>query len=401
MMNVIGIAPRRPAKPPGPETMKPKRFRVLHVVEASFAGVGRHVLDLAQELAVREHDVHIAYSPLRAEDRFLEELRTNARVKSVPIAMTRSPTLRDIFAARAVRKYLKLQGPFDIVHGHSSKGGAVAALAASGTTVPAVFTPNAFRTADPTLHPLARKCYRWLEAFLGGTLNARIIAVSEDERRHAIDLGIPSGKVVLIHNATRVSTHRTREEMRRLMGVPQDAVCVLFVGRLSSQKAPDRFVKAVHTLRTHGVKLHGLIGGFGPLEAAVAEQIAAYQLQHNMTMVKDQRGVDLMMAADIFVLTSRYEGLPYVLLEAAQLGLPIVATRVGGVDAVVEQGNNGYIVAQDTPEALENAIMTLALDPDLRVRMSDRAREKASSHSLEKMVDAVEALYAEVTGVGT
>ena len=137
--------------------------RVNVTFEAASAGVGRHVTDLIERLSQREvAEFHVLWSPIRADQRFIEQLdRPDVYHQAIPMQRSIGPS--DLASLAAVRNYLKIHGPFDIVHGHSSKGGALARLAALGTGSRVVYTPHAFAAMDPACGRLKRLLYRRLE----------------------------------------------------------------------------------------------------------------------------------------------------------------------------------------------------------------------------------------------
>ena len=128
----------------GPTTLK-----ILLVLEAAGAGVGRHVVDLVAGLLARGHAVDVVYSPARAEASFvaqLEALQGALTVRELP--MQRSVGIRDLAAARGLRRLIRAGGPYDVVHAHSSKAGALLRLAAIGLPARRFYTPHAFITLE-------------------------------------------------------------------------------------------------------------------------------------------------------------------------------------------------------------------------------------------------------------
>ena len=107
------------------------RPNVLLVLETGGGGAGRHVVDLARGLIQRGYGVTLAYSGLRAEASFLDEIHSTADLHCIRIDMTRAVSATDLTAARAIHAYLRQFGPFRVVHGHSSKAGALSRIAAS------------------------------------------------------------------------------------------------------------------------------------------------------------------------------------------------------------------------------------------------------------------------------
>ncbi len=311
--------------------------RVLLVLEASFAGAGRHVLDLAAGLLALGQDVHLVYSPRRMELRFARELfALEAKgLVTVQVPMAPEPGPEDLASVWRVRRYLRTAGPFDVIHGHSSKGGAVARLAAIGLDVRRLYTPHAFKTMDPTISAAKRCLYGTVERLLARFATERLLLVSADEARHARAQRMPIEKLKVIPNGTRIPDDvPDRVLARARFGLREEAVVLAWVGRLAPQKAPERFVALVAALRAEMPDLRALMLGYGELEDRIVAQIRGHDLGSILQLHTDRRGWDAMAAADLFVLTSRYEAMPYVVLEAQALGIPIVATDVSGVHDV-------------------------------------------------------------------
>jgi glycosyltransferase involved in cell wall biosynthesis len=383
---------RRPSNGCGP--IKPTsvcgRLKILYVVEATFAGTGRHVLDLVAAMLERGHEVHLAYSPCRMDERFARELRAFERLHIFSLPMQPMPDLADLEAILKVRSYLRQHGPVDVVHGHSSKGGAIARIAACGLASRRVYTAHAFKTMDPRCGRVGRSVFAGIELALGRFATDAVIAVSLDEGRHARDLGIPASRCRIVPNAVRIpSDVPDRASARRQLGVPAAAPCLLFVGRLDTQKAPERFVSLAASLLEEFPDLHALMLGFGPLEAAMRRRIEEAGVQERVLLHTDQRGWDGMAAADLLVLTSDYEAMPYVLLEAAALGLPIVSTEVGGARQIVRDGRNGLVVPPRDAVALRSAVAKV-----LRNRAAF-AGPIVAAWKFEDMIAATLAVYQE------
>ncbi len=182
-------------------------LRVLMVVESSGGGTGRHVLDLSEALIERGCEVHLIYSPRRADSLFLNRLAELSRLRRAVVPMRRSPHPLDLVSAWAVRRYLRRHGPFHVIHGHSSKGGAFARLASFGTGVPAVYTLHGLVMMDPDLALWKRIFYQAIEFGLS-LRTRRIIAVSPEEHRAALRVGLGRSRVVTVPNGVGDSPWR-------------------------------------------------------------------------------------------------------------------------------------------------------------------------------------------------
>ncbi len=371
-------------------------LRLVLVAESTFAGVGRHVADLAEGLLERNHEVHLVYSRRRMEAYFRERIAALRGLRSLALDMDRAPSLGDGRSVLRLRAYLRTQGPFDVVHGHSSKGGAIARVAAARLGIPRVYSPNAFRTADPDLGLLEHGVYALIERALGRWGSDLVIAGSPEEFDEGLRVGIPQARLRLVPNGIRMPPLRSRPDVRRDLELTGDDLLLLFVGRLVRQKGADRFVEIFARIAATEPKVRGVIVGSGAMESELRARVRALGLERRLRLIASQQAVQFMPGADVLVVTSRYEGMPYTLVEAQHVGLPVVAFRVGGVSTAMIDGETGFVVEQDDHGGFVDALGRLVQDPRLRRRMALAAESRAPAFSLDRMVAATEDLYREL-----
>ncbi|WP_395943282.1 glycosyltransferase family 4 protein [Brevundimonas sp.] len=304
--------------------------RILLVIEPSGGGSGRHVIDLAQALINDGHSVSLIYSPTRAELRFEAEAAALPLRHLERLPMRRAVGPWDIAALLDLRRLIDRLGPFDIVHGHSAKAGALVRLAAPATAG-RIYTPHALYTLHAS--GLGARLYGMIEMLLARSTSEAVIAVSDEEARHARRWRFPDARLHTIPNGLAVATPADRRAARRALALPPRARVVGFVGRLCPQKDPVRFARAVRLAHARNPHIVGVIIGEGALSGAAR---AAGGDAIRMIGACDAR--DLMAGFDLFAMTSRYEGFSYALIEAAMAGVPILATEVGGVSAVSDAG---------------------------------------------------------------
>ncbi|HWE03260.1 MAG TPA: glycosyltransferase [Tepidisphaeraceae bacterium] len=367
------IAPR-----PGP--------RVLMLVECSAGGTGRHVLDLAQGLIDRQCDVHLIYSTGRIDNMFRDRLSEMRGLRCAVVSMRTAPHAGDIAAVGSIRRYIADHGPFDIVHGHSSKGGALARLAALATGVPAVYTLHGLIMMDPGLPRWKWMMYLSIELALS-LRTARIIAVSPEEMRAAKRLGLGRRRVILAPNGVGPQKLTPRDQARKALGVPNDALVIGFVGRLVEQKAPEVLIRAVAAAMNAEPRVRLAIVGAGPLENSLRELAGALAIADKIVWLGERDARDVLAAFDLFALSSRKEGLPYVVLEAMAAGLPVVATSSAGVEILIEPGVNGAVVGPDDPKAFGDALIELATNPRLLAESGRASLARASMFTVDLMVE--------------
>lgn len=375
--------------------IRPKRpMRILYVVEAMATGVGRHVLDLSEGALRAGHVPVVIYSPLR-EDSVARTGR--ARLKDVrfhAVPMRRAPGPWDLSATLQVRRLMAQAGPFDVIHGHSSKGGMLARLAAIGTDSAVVYTPHAISTQDPLLGAAKRLVYGVGEKALA-RLTDRIIAVSSAECEHIVGLGIPRAKLVVIPNGVAPATGPTRQEARAALGLAEDALAIGFVGRLSRQKAIDVLIAAFAPVARADPKARLVVIGEGEEGAAARRQAAGLGCAAQVIWLGAVDALSRYPAFDLFAQPSRYEGFSYAVLEAASHGVAVLTTDVGGSREAVTDGVSGLIVPPAAPEAFAAALAALAGDRRRLAAMGRAARAGMGAlDGRQRMVDATLAVYA-------
>ena len=373
----------------------PRPMNILQILEPSGGGSGRHFVDLCGGLAEHGHAVTAIYSPLRAEPRFVRELEALPLKAVHSVAMTRAPSPSDIAAWWAIRRIIRKGGPFDIIHGHSSKAGVLARLPQLwGRHIPRVYTPHAFRTMDPQLGRIGRRIFGGIEGVFGRHLSDALICVSQDEKRHAVDaLGIPERLLTVIVNGVVTPPSGQRLEIRKRLDVRPASFLFGFVGRLSQQKAPERLIEAFRRIARERPEAELAMIGAGPDEDKVRAQIAATGVEDRIHLTTRVTGAEAMQAFDVLVMPSRYEAMSYVMLEAAAAGLPMILADVGGASTVLQPGQNGLLVANsDKPSELADAMLR-CIEPHVLLPMRTAAADRKALYSLDAMIDQTEDLY--------
>lgn len=367
-------------------------MRICLVIEAGGGGASRHVMDLAGALSQRGHYVHLIYSAVRADARHLAEIAA-LPIVAEPIEMHRALGLHDLASARALGAAIARAGPFDIVHGHSSKAGALVRLAAVGNAR-RVYTPHAFRGLDPGAGLPARLIFNGAEIALGLRTDA-LIAVSREELAFARRLHIADGRCHLIHNGVIDTPDVSRADARARLGLSADAVVIGFVGRLSYQKAPERFVEAMRRAMARVPNLRAVILGDGEHADAVERDIAATGVADRFIWHRQSKAQELLPAFDAVMMTSRYEGLSYVLLESLAAHVPIVTTEVAGAHDVIDDTGCGMIIANDDAvvDRLVDAAILIGSDAGARAAMAAAAARRSNEVNGMRMIDETERLY--------
>lgn len=369
-----------------------RALRVLLVVESSAGGTGRHVLDLAEGLTARGCEVHVIYSTRRLDKLFTDRLAELKGVRHMALPIRTSPHPADFQIVRAVRRYIRQFGPFEIVHGHSSKGGAIARLAALGTGAKAFYTLHGLIMMDPLLPRWKWLMYLGIELALA-SWTRRVIAVSPEEQRAAVRLGFGKSRVVMVPNGVGAMRLAPREEARRAMRVADDAIVIGFVGRLVEQKAPEILIRAfAMTANAHPRARLALVGS-GPLEETMRHLAEARGIADKIIWLGERDAREVLAGFDLFALSSRKEGLPYVVLEAMAAGLPVIATSSAGSEILVIPGVNGAVVPPDDANVFARALIELVSDPAKMARCAEGSRQRVARFSIDAMVEGTLEAY--------
>jgi glycosyltransferase involved in cell wall biosynthesis len=238
----------------------------------------------------------------------------------------------------------------------------------------------------------------WVDRLLY-RLSDRILVPSQASKRIVMALeGIPARYIDVIYNGVDISRFcpdADRGAVRQELNLPEDAVVVGTVGRLSADKGgQDHLIRAVAGVRRAHPGVRLLIVGDGPLRPGL-EALAATELGEAARFTGQRADVARLLGAlDVFVLPSLREALPIAVLEAMAMRLPAVATRVGGVPEVVEDGMTGFVVPPGDEVALRAALARLVDDPGLRDRLGAAGQARVHAHfTLQQMVRQVEHLY--------
>lgn len=371
-------------------------LNILLVTETSGGGTGRHIMDLSRKLLEQGHSVTMIYAPNRAEVEFLrevDELLHEARFKPIECKMSREPSLTDIAAYLELYRLIKEMGPFDVLHAHSSKAGALV-RAMPKKFGPKIYTPHALKVMDPNCGGLSKKFFGAVEAYLGKNRSDAVIAVSPAEMECCISLGIPKALIKLVVNGVYPGCSSDISATRSDVGFPEDIHIFGYVGRFAPQKAPERLINAFIELNNPKTGL--LVIGDGPDREILVERIKNAGVSDRVCFVGASNAAKFYPIMDTFVMPSRYESMPYVLLEASEFGLPIIATDVSGSDLVVADQENGYVIPNcDIVEHLKSAMSRIIISENWS-RIKRNAEERTGRFSVERMAGETMSIYRSV-----
>jgi glycosyltransferase involved in cell wall biosynthesis len=226
----------------------------------------------------------------------------------------------------------------------------------------------------------------------------RVLSVSSRlAERMTAETGFPAERIMTLRNGVDLSRfgRDRREEARQSLGLPRDGFVAGTAGRLVPVKDQATLLEAVARVRAAGHQVTLVLAGEGPLRADLEAKAASLGISAAVRFLGHCGQVETVLSAlDVFVLSSVSEGMSNTILEAMATGLPVVATRVGGADELIDHGTSGLLVPSRSPEAIATAIIDLLADPAGRLEIGATARRRAESEfSLPSFMGRYEQMY--------
>jgi glycosyltransferase involved in cell wall biosynthesis len=246
-----------------------------------------------------------------------------------------------------------------------------------------------------------------IRAALGATrFIDRHVAVSNRIAQSLVTYGVPADRIVTIRNGIDSDKlfnpdHYCHATARERFGFGTEDFIVAWVGRLDEQKRPLAFLRLVSEVSKHA-DIKALMIGDGPLQRIVEKEIGQLRLKQRITRfehIERTQMPEIYVAADVLVMTSFHEGLPFVALEAMAMGCPVVATRVGELETLIVDGENGWLVPVAKPESLVSPLLLmLHVTEGMREQMRIRARRSLTNTdlTLSAMRDAYGRLFRDL-----
>jgi glycosyltransferase involved in cell wall biosynthesis len=365
---------------------------LLVYFEPQASGQTTHVLSLVNGLNKEKYAITVVLPS--------HLLRSISAFRQTGVTVIPLPMSKFLWHPDSIVSFVHLirEQEFDIVHVHSQEAGLIVRIfARAAGAKKIIYTPQ----CTSIRHSNWLWLYRSIEKILS-FITDKIISVSEIDRIRIIQWGIPVSKVITVNNGIDLGLTNDPvdvpawKEMLDLDG--QDPI-VMQVGRLTYQKDPLSFIEGAAQVIGKIPKAQFLLVGEGPLMDDVENTITDLGIQGNVRCLGRRDNADKLIAiADVVTLTSRWEGLPYVLLEAMAWSRPVVTTAVNGCTELVENGVTGFLVPKGDVTSWANCVIEILEDPQGSIEMGQNGNKRLKDRfSLEKMIAQIEGLYEELT----
>jgi glycosyltransferase involved in cell wall biosynthesis len=291
--------------------------------------------------------------------------------------------------------------PFDIVHFHLPYTAALGRLVTR--SLPSRARPAVVYTEHSLWDRMAVLVRALNRATIG--LDQALVVVSQPAHE-ALPRSLRARARVVVHGVDLsrsrqllVKRDEVRGKLRASLGVPDGDCLAVTVANLRPEKGYDTLIEAARRLVERGVPVRFAAAGSGPLGRELAEAHSRLGLGERFRFLGScDDTLELLAGADLFVLASRQEGLPVALMEATSLGLPIVATAVGGVPQVLTDGVDGLLVPPFSPERLASSLERLVRDPALGAELGQAAMSRSAMFDVASASRQIERIYGELVG---
>jgi glycosyltransferase involved in cell wall biosynthesis len=367
----------------------PTSLKILHVLRAPLGGLFRHVVDVALGQIERGHHVGLIVDSMtggaRAES-ILAQLAPRLALGIERVPITRELSARDVYALWRISRRIKAVMP-DVLHGHGAKGAALARLTPSAPGAIRAYTPHG---GSLVYHPgtLNGGFYRTLERILNPRTDLFLFESSYIADLYREVIGRPAAMVRVVRNGI------AEGEFEPVAASP-DAADIVCVGELRPVKAIDILIEAIAILQKSGRRVSATIAGEGPDAPKLQAQAKRLGLAEQVRFIGHCPARKAFTMGRMLVIPSRAESLPYVVLEAAAAGVPILATDVGGVPEIFGP-QKVQLIPPDDVAALVGAITAAIDDPEHMRHIAHLLKGRVRSEfSLSTMVELNLAAYRE------
>ncbi len=369
------------------------KISIIYIIaEHHITGAPRHLLELIRHID-RNKFIVSAILPEGPLAKALKALK-------VPVFTVPMRGRADLSAIAAIKKILTKYEP-DIVHTHGQRAGVLGRLAVKGMHFKVIHTEHTythhFKLDNPLLHWTHLRAMQTL-----GWFTHRTIAVSDAVRIFLTSARISKpDKVVTIYNGI-VSTKpklsaSVIQEFRQSHALSASDQIIGTVGALNSQKGTSTLISAFAQVHTKWPKLKLVIVGGGELRKSLEQLADKLGISSKVVFAGHVSDIEPALAnLQLFVLPSRSEAFGLSLLEAMRFGVPIIASRVGGIPEIIVHNHNGILVEHDAPKKLATAISKLLNDKKLQKKIVANYPATLKKFTITKMVKATEDLYRQV-----
>ena len=364
-------------------------LRILHATRAPVGGIFRHILDLANGQADRGHHVGIIADSLTGgerADQALAEIAPRLKLGVHRTAIRREPLPSDFLVWARFQRMIRELKP-DVLHGHGAKAGAYMRLKTASRDRIRVYTPHGGSLHYP-LSTLKGNVYARIERALMNNTDLFLFESAFARDTYQRTIGTPTGLVRCVFNGV------TAGEFDPVV-VADDATDLSYVGEFRRIKGADLLIDAVAKLRAAGHPVTLTLAGDGEESASIKAQVEKLGLGEAVRFIGHVKARYGFSKGSLLVVPSRGDSMPYVVIEAAAAGIPMIAANIGGIPEIFGEHCDA-LFAPSNAAAMADAIEAALKDPTAAKARAKALRERIFMHFSQKaMVEGVVAGYRE------
>lgn len=368
-----------------------KISKILYLVtQSEGGGAQRYIFDLAKNLPQDSYVITVAAGG--QGELFTKFDETRVSTVTVRNLVREINPLKDLICYFELKKLFKKE-KLDIVHLNSSKAGIIGAIAAKHAGVKKIiYTVHGF-VFNESLPVWKKQFYLFSEKFSAIYKN-KLICVSDFDKQTGLENKIAKeNKFIVIHNGIGHTNFLDKQTARQELNLPQDKIIVGTVANYYPTKGLKYMIDAAKIIISKNSNIIFRLIGTGQLENNLKAQIHSLGLENNIILGQKPNAREYIKAFDIYTMSSVKEGLPYTIIEAMQAGLPIVATKVGGVPEAINE-KNGILVESKNSQALAENILKLIENKNLASQLGNQAKiDVENNFSLERMLEQTIGVY--------
>lgn len=379
---------------------QPQPLRIIHCFRSPVGGIFRHVRDLVEAHAAAGHQVGILCDSSTGgphEEALFNRIRPQLALGLLRLPIRRAISPSDLVALYESYKHIKSLQP-DVLHGHGAKGGVLARLIGSALRVNRYCVSRFYSPHGGSLHydsnRLSGKAVMSLERMQERFTDALVFVCDYERRAYEQKVGRPIASHTVIYNGIGAS------EFSRVETAPRGAD-FLYIGMMRDLKGPDVFIKAFAAAEEKlGRRLTAVMVGDGPDKPNYMSMIEELGLSDRISMHDAMPATAAFAKADIVVVPSRAEAMPYIVLEALAAEKPLIASRVGGIPEVLGEDSRALAKPGDV-EDLARLMVEARTEPGWQEKVMPRPEAFRSRFSADAMATAMLHLYAETLTNGS
>jgi glycosyltransferase involved in cell wall biosynthesis len=362
-------------------------LRILHATRAPVGGIFRHILDLANGQAERGHHVGIIADSLTGGERAeqaLAEIAPRLKLGVHRTAIRREPLPSDVLVWARFQRMIRDLNP-DVLHGHGAKAGTFMRFRTASRDRIRVYTPHGGSLHFP-LGTLKGNIYARVERALMNDTDLFLFESAFARDTYQRTIGTPKGLVRCVFNGV------TAGEFDPVVKA-DDATDLIYVGEFRHIKGADLLVDAVAKLRSGGYQVTLTLAGDGEESASLKAQVERLGLGEAVRFIGHVKARFGFSKGSLLVVPSRGDSMPYVVIEAAAAGIPMIAAKVGGIPEIFGEHRDA-LFAPGNIAAMSDAIEAALKDPAAAATRAKSLRERIFMHFSQKaMVEGVFAGY--------